>query len=223
MCPHAVSTNLIFSSNTFPDWTVLDYQHDWWTLCKCSGGTLAMYGPYKCGMRTRANCRDREFSVNTCDWPERVPCLLKRMDRWRQWEEGKQAAASALCCGWRMEACPQLSDSIMTLGLAADAVGWAAVLSWHQVRLCTVALDTAVAKAGKQHPRNVAGHIICWHLVSIRHIHTESIALLKSASSQHTSVTHCSTRQCPLLWGGDMSACSKTTAVKETQATSSQH
>ncbi len=59
----------------------------------------------------RADCRDGEFSVNTYDWPQRVPCLLWRTDRWCQWEEGKWAAALALHCGWRIEACPQLSDN----------------------------------------------------------------------------------------------------------------
>lgn len=75
--------------------------------------------------------------------------------------------------GWRRVCSCQTTG--MTSGVAADAVGRAAVLPWHQVRLCTVALDTAVAKAGMQHPRNVAGHILCWHLVTIVHTHTHSL------------------------------------------------
>lgn len=55
--------------------------------------------------------------------------------------------------------------------------------------VCTVALDTAVVKAGKQNSRNVASHILRWHLVTIGHSYT----LLESTSIRHTSVTYCFT------------------------------
>ncbi len=226
MCPHTVSTNLIFSSITCPDWTVLDIQHDWWTLCKCSGGTLWVYGPYKCGMCTRADCRDGEFSVNTCDWPQRVPCLLWRTDRWRQWEEGKWAAALALHCGWRIEACPQLSDN------GDDVRGgrrcrWAgscpSLASGEVVHSCTghscgERWQTASQECSWSHPLLASGNY-----QTHTHTHTVSVVLLERASGRHTLVTHCSTRQCPLLRDGVVSACWISTAVKGTQATSSQH
>lgn len=108
--------------------------------------------------------------IRVTDHSERRVCCDERTDGANE-RKGSEQLLWPFAAGGEWRRVRSCQTTAMTSGAAADAVGRAAVLPWHQVRLCTVALDTAVAKAGKQYPRNVAGHILCWHLVMIRHTH----------------------------------------------------
>lgn len=171
MCLHIICTIIIFSiHHVCPARTILDVHRDWWTLCEYSGWAHTSV-PSTWGQTAGIAS---SVLMRVTDHRECRVCCDERADGANERNGSEQLFRPfAAGGGWRRVRSCQTTG--MTSGVVTDAVGRAAVLPWHQVRLCTVALDTAVAKAGMQHPRNVAGHILCWHLVTIVHTHTYSL------------------------------------------------
>lgn len=190
-------------------------QHDWWMFSNCSGCTSPTSVASTWGQSARMAS---SVLMRVTDHRECHVCC----DEWTDGANKRKRSEQLLCPfaaggGWRRARSCQTSGSDVRAGRRCRWPGSCPSLASGEV--CTVALDTAVAKTGKQNSRNVASHILRWHLVTIGHTYT----LLESTSIRHTSVTHCFTWQCPLLRDGMVSACWISTAVREAQATSSQH
>lgn len=156
-----------------------------------------LHGPNKRGKWTGPHSGDQGFDVNACDWPQSESAASVVTNGQMAPMRGKKAGS---CFGpsQRVEdggvsaVVRQRDDVRARRRCRALAVGRAAVRPWHQVMLRTVALDAAVAKAGKRHRRNVAAHILRWHLVTIGHAQTESentIGLRTSATPFHSTVS----------------------------------
>lgn len=154
---------------------------------RCSGGTLWAPTSVASAWGQTAGI-ESSVLMRVTDHRECRVCCDERADGANERNGSEQLFRPfAAGGGWRRVRSCQTTG--MTSGAVADATGRAAVLPWHQVRLCTVALDTAVAKAGMQHPRNVAGHILCWHLVTIVHTHTHTVY---SSAGEHKRPSHIS-------------------------------